>query len=199
MTKLEEKIDSNQKLITDYIKANDAELKKVKNKVDKVENKLKSTDDTVKGIESRLTEVTDELNLLQKANMEQKQVLDMLFKKDKEQEVDKKRSNVIIEGLKEGDKENTRQVVVELLTDIGVTNVNENIVTAFRLGNVNKGRTRVRPRPILVKLTQQGFKHEIYKQVKSLKNLDEGKKVFLKTTYLSKYPSKDRNLDVLRP
>ena len=50
LTKLEEKIDSNQKLITDYIKANDAELKKVKNKVDKVENKLKSTDDTVKGI-----------------------------------------------------------------------------------------------------------------------------------------------------
>ena len=31
-----------------------------------------------------------------------------------------------------------------------------------------------------MKLTQQGFKHEIYKQVKSLKNLDEGKKVFIK-------------------
>ena len=64
-------------------------------------NKQKSTDDIVKGLESRLTEVTDELYWLQKAIKEQQQILDMLYKKDKEQVVAKKRSNVIIEGLGE--------------------------------------------------------------------------------------------------
>ena len=41
LSKLEEKIDNNQKLIQDYIKSNDAEVKKVRNKVDKIENKQK--------------------------------------------------------------------------------------------------------------------------------------------------------------
>ena len=101
LAKLETKIDSNQKLIKDYIKNNDAALSKVKNKVDKLENSQKSTSDTVKGLESRLTLVTDELQELQKNTNKQKKMLDLLHKKDKEQEVDKKRSNIIIEGLQE--------------------------------------------------------------------------------------------------
>ena len=53
-------------------------------------------------------------------------------------------------------------------------------MTAFRLVNVNKGHARQRPQPILVKMTQQGFKYEIYKHVKNLKDLDDGKKVYIK-------------------
>ena len=45
-------------------------------------------------------------------------------KKDQEEEVEKKRLNIIIEGLKEVEKENTRQIVIKLLSDIGVSNVN---------------------------------------------------------------------------
>ena len=200
LSKLEEKIDNNQKLIQDYIKSKDAEVKKVRNKVDKIENKQKTTDDTVKkvvGLESRLTVVTDELDQLQKLMRDQSQLLERLQKKEKGKEVDKKRSNVIIEGLKEDDKENIRQKVTKLLTDMGVTNVKENVVTAFRLGNVNKGHARQRPRPILVKLSKKGFKYDIYKSRTSRK-WTKAKKSSLRMTYLSKYPSSARNLDVLQ-
>ena len=76
---------------------------------------------------------------------------------------------------KEDEKENTRQTVIKLLSDIGVNNVNENVVRT-----INKTHARPRPRPILVKLSQQGFKYDVYKNVKHLKDLDEGKKIFIK-------------------
>ena len=180
LSKLEKKIDNNQKLIKDYIKTNDEAFKKLSNKVEKTENSCKAMDNTVKGLESRLTEVTDELSQIQKQLNDQKKVVDMLQKKEQDQEVEKKRSNIIIEGLKEVEKENTRQTVIKLLSDLGVSNVNENVVTAFRLGTINKAHSRPRPRSILVKLSQQGFKYDIYKNVKHLKDLDEGKGVFIK-------------------
>ena len=180
LDKLEDKIDNNQQLIKDYIKTNDEAITKISNKVEKLENNYKGTDDTVKGLENRLTEMTNELASLQRNVDDQKKILDMLHKKDKEQDIDKKRSNIIVEGFKETDKENTRHNVIKLLTDIGVTNANENVVTAFRLGNVSKAHANPRPRPILVKLTQQSYKYEVYKHVKNIKDLADGKRVFIK-------------------
>ena len=180
LLKLEKKIDNNQNLLKEYIKTNDEALNKVTNKVGTLENNHKAMNDTVKGIENRLTGVTDELDQIHKTVNDQQKLLDMLHKKDQDQEVEKKRANIIIEGVKEDEKENTRQTVIKLLSDIGVNNVNENVVTAFRLGTVNKTHARPRPRPILVKLSQQGFKYDVYKNVKHLKDLDEGKKIFIK-------------------
>ena len=190
LVKLKKKIDNNQNLLKDYIKSNDEALNKVTNKVGKLENnhkvgKLennhKAMNDTVKGIKNRLTGVTDKLDQIQKTVNDQQKLLDMLHKKDQDQEVEKKRANIIIDGIKEDEIKNTRQTVTKLLSDIGISNVNENVVTAFRLGTINpKTHARPRPRPILVKLSQQGFKYDVYKNVKHLKDLDDGKKIFIK-------------------
>ena len=53
-------------------------------------------------------------------------------------------------------------------------------MTAFRLGTIKKAHDRPRPRPILAKLSQQGYKYDVYKNVNYLKDLDESKRVFIK-------------------
>ena len=66
LDKLEKKMDSNRKLIKDYIKSNDEAINIVSNKVDKLENNHEAMDDTVKCLGRRLTEVMDKLNQIQK-------------------------------------------------------------------------------------------------------------------------------------
>ena len=60
--------------------------------------------------------------------------------KDKRQEFDRKKQNIIIEGLAEKDRENPRLIVTSLLTKIGVTKADNAIIllTAYRLSTVNK-------------------------------------------------------------
>ena len=92
LVKPEKKIDNNQNLLKDYIKSNDEALNKVTNKVGKLENNHKAMNDTVKGIENRLTGLMDQLDQIQKTVNDQQKFLDMLHKKDQDQEVEKKAS-----------------------------------------------------------------------------------------------------------
>ena len=62
--------------------------------------------------------------------------------------MEKKKQNVIIlEGLKESNNGNVKDAVVSLLSGIGL-NAQDQIVTAFRLGSVNRQKADSKPRLI---------------------------------------------------
>ena len=63
------------------------------------------------------------------------------------------------------DNNNAKDLIMSLLSSIGV-NIQEQIVTAFRLGCVNKQAAAKRPRQILFKMSNQATKFKIYKNVK---------------------------------
>ena len=176
---LETKFDKNQKEVFDYIEGNKAAMKKSENTVKNMDNRLKQAEDTIQGLETRITALSNELEMAIKNSLAQQKLLDALEKKDKLQESEKKKYNILIEGLAETEKENTRLTVKKMLEDIGVNNINQNVVTAFRLGAV-KSSKRSRPRMILVKLSSPNFKHEIYKNVKKLKDNDSYKRTYVK-------------------
>ena len=180
-TLLESKMDKNHDMLNNYMKSNDEALAKVMTTTKGLDNRIKVAEDTVKSLETRVTHLADNVETLSKLNRSQKYVIDKLEDKDKRQEMDKKKQNVIVEGLKEVDRENPRQAAVSLITEIGVNKADEMVVTAFRLGV--KKPTQTRPRPLLVKLQSQSSKHEIYKSVKNLRGADQAgkdQKVYIK-------------------
>ena len=98
----------------------------------------------------------------------QKATTQKLEKNDKLREDEKRRKNIIIEGLKEETWLHPRKQVASLWTDIGVTIPQENMPTVTRLGPIGvKGK---RPRPILAKFSLYHYKQEVYKNIAKLKD-----------------------------
>ena len=91
---------------------------------------------------------------------------------------EKKRSDIIIDGIPEDQQESLERTVTQLLTDIGVNPQPGQIVTAFRLGTV-KQVNKPKLCPILVKLSSPNVKFHIYKHVKNLKDNDKWTRVFI--------------------
>ena len=123
--------------------------------------------------------MSDELTSLNERTCPQQSIKEQLEKANNDQILERKKQNLIIEGLPESSDVNAKDAVNALLKSICV-NFQAQILTAFRLGTVNKQTTRPRPRPILVKLATQANKFDIYKNVKKLKDTDNTKKVYIK-------------------
>ena len=173
LTNLETKIDKNRETLDAHIQSNKEEMAAL-------QSRTKASEDTVKQLETRLTQLTDDMLELQRDNRKQKRVIELLDQKEKKQELDRKKQNIIIEGLPEKENENPRLAVTTLLTSIGVNRADDIMLTAFRLGTVNKSKGPKRARPMLVKLQSQPAKHEIYKNVKKLRDSEETKKIYIK-------------------
>ena len=168
LTIFETKFDKSQETLTNYMKLNDEAIAKLKAENEKCDNRLKAAEDTVKTLEDRVSQLSNDVEALARNNRIQKIAMEKLEEKDKKQEIEKKRQNIVIEGLSENDRENPRQAAVSMIASIGVDRADDIVASAFRLGI--KKPTQTRPRPLLVKLQTQASKHIIYKNVKKLKD-----------------------------
>ena len=175
---MDKKMDNNHKVLLEYIEANDEVVKTLKKDITKITNRLETTEATATEMETHLSALSDDLEATCKQCYAQQQQIDELTTKERERYEEKKRSNNIIDGIKEDHTDTLECKVTQLLNDIGVNVKPGHIMTAFRLGNV-KQVNKARPRPILVKLGAPSVKYDIYKHVKYLKGNDDWKRVFV--------------------
>ena len=150
LTSLETTIKANQKVVEDYIRSNDEAVKNLQDRVGTLEA-------TVKTLETTVTNLSDEVENLKKNNTVNNQKIFELGKAGKQIDEDRRKANIIVEGLKESKTDHPRQQVKELLLEIGVDIPLESILTASRLGPVTNSR---RPRHILVKFVLPVWKQE---------------------------------------
>ena len=169
---------THQILLNEYIKKNDATVNKLKTEVDQVTLRLVKTEATVKELEEQVTFLSDDLETARELTKRQQDSLTKLEKSERDRIEERKRANIIVDGIPEGDDKPPIDSVKELLSDIGVNLQANQVLTAFRIGAVNKVN-KTRPRGILVKLSSPTTKYEIYKCVKYLKDDEKGKKVFI--------------------
>ena len=175
---LEKKIDANQLAISNYMKKNDDIVKGLKNKIDTIKSRLTVAEATVKDLEEKVTTLSDDLENTRKASDDQQKTLKKLETNEFERQAEVKRANIPIDGIPEETNGPLASTIKQLLVDIGVTPQEGQILTAFRIGTVNKNNNR-RPRTILVKLSSPTFKYEIYKHVKHLKDNETWKKIYI--------------------
>ena len=137
-------------------------VQNLRSEVDQVTVRLVKSEATVKELEDQVTTLSDDLETVRQLSEKQQDTLNKLEKSEKERVEGKKRANVIIEGIPEGDDSPPIEHVKQLLSDIGVNFQANQILTAFRIGTVNKVN-KTRPHAILVKLSSPTVKYEIYK------------------------------------
>ena len=155
--------ESNTTLKT-YMEKTDKEIKELKDKNDAV---TKRVDD----LEEAMTDITDKLTEAENRVTEHEKVINLLAKKNKQMEEEKKRQNIIIDGVKEELNQNPRQQVIELIMDIDTNIKADDTLTALRLGSGKMPTTK--PRPILVKFTSSNVKHELYRNIRKLKDTEK--------------------------
>ena len=171
LTSIETSITINQNVVEDYIKKNDESVQKLQGKVSKLE-------ETVGTLETTVNTLSDEVNNLRQQAIKQKMVTDRFENNEKRMEEDKRRPNIIIEGLAEDKNKHPRQQVSELLAGIGVNVTAESMLTVSRLGPVTKNTSR-RPRHILVKFSSPYWKQEIFKNISKAKDIEIWERVHI--------------------
>ena len=164
---MDKTLKDNKKTIEDYIAKNDKVVKKLQTDLDEANNEVKTLKTTVTTLEGAVSSLTDEVNEVKKELKQTTKTTKKLEKSDKIRYDDKRRSNIIIEGLKEDTRVHPRQQVESLFKDIGVTIPQESVPTVTRLGPI--GRKGKKQRPTLVKFTSHFHKQEIFKNVAKLK------------------------------
>ena len=90
------KMDTNHKVLLNYIEANDAVIKSMKDHIGKVATRLTAAETTVTELEDQMSTLTDELEETRKQCKAQKQIIENLQASDREMKEEKKRSNIII-------------------------------------------------------------------------------------------------------
>ena len=174
---MEKKLDRYQKELKDYIESNDAAVKGLRSEVSNMTARLTTTEATVNGMEKRLTTLSDELEETRKKCHDHETTINRLTTSNRERMEEKKRSNLVIDGIPEDRDEPVIATVTRMLVDIGVNIQSIQIVTAFRVGTISKVN-KARPRSIIIKLSSPSMKFEVYKSVKNLKGSDTWKRVF---------------------
>ena len=158
-TKMSNKLDEQVKILQKNI--NDAN-KKIEDKIDNVE--------------TGLTEQSDAMSQLQKQCDSQLETITKLESRLEMSERKQRSHNMLIEGIKETNNENLRLIVDEMLEDLETTFNVEWIDSIYRLGTKRPGADR---RPIMLTFPFVSYKHEIYRNVYKLKNIQKWKGVYL--------------------
>ena len=163
LTSIEASISENHKTVEDYIKKNDEAVLTLQGKVSTLET-------TITTLEATVNTMSNQIDSLRKQAKSQQTANDKFSKMERQLDEDRRRPNIIIEGLAEDKNMHPRQQVTALLSAIGVNIPKESLVTVSRLGPVGKSR---RPRHVLVKFTSTFWKQEIFKNVSRAKDSDK--------------------------
>ena len=108
---------------------------------------------------------------------------------------DKRRSNLIIHGVKEKDSPPPRQVVNDLFTELGIAITEGDCDYIYRIGSNQQNNDR--PRPILVQLTKLRHKGEVFRNVHKLKDKAKWARVHIAEDLLDENSRKQRDLKAI--
>ena len=108
---------------------------------------------------------------------------------------DKRRSNLIIHGVKEKDSPPPRQVANDLFTELGVPFGEGDCDYIYRIGPSQQGNDR--PRPILIQLTKLRHKGEVFRNVHKLKDKAKWAPVHISEDLTDENSRKQRDLKAI--
>ena len=140
-------------------------------KINEVSENIKEVKElkvTVQEQSETIKELTEKVVDLGSENTELTARIETLENRLKKIENDKRRFNLIIHNVPEGNGENTRAIIGDLLTDLGTETTLSDCSAIYRLGDKNINRHN--SRPILVQLTHLTSKGDIYSKVKRIKD-----------------------------
>ena len=129
------------------MKKNDSIIKGLQNEVDTTKSRLTVAEATVKELEDQVMTLTDEITEIRKVSTEQSETLKKLENSDNERQAEKRRANILIDGIPEETNGPLTNTVKSMLVDIGITVQDSQILAAFRIGNVTRKNNK-RPRTI---------------------------------------------------
>ena len=179
-TEVTKGVKADLKKLSGTVKDNGNTMKAYMEKTNKAIDDLKKDNvelnQKVKTLEDTMTVVSDQLTEAENKLKEHDQHIQVLLKKNKIIEDERRRSNIIIEGLKEEQHTQPKQQILEMLSDIGADIEADDMTVVTRLGPGGRTKTS-RPRPVLVKFTNTNKKHELYKHVKNLGQNDKWKMI----------------------
>ena len=161
----------------DIKKALDSNSKETKDAINKLSESIQKLSKSVEDQVEETRQMADRLDELERKETTHQQYIRFLEVRIKRLEDDKRKGNLIIDGIQEADNENLSNTVSELLRDLSVNFGVEQIDNVFRTGL--KRDNNKRPRPILVKLRSAHLKGEIFKRVKNLRNNMKWRNVYL--------------------
>ena len=170
-------------------------MEKTEKEIDELKNKSDTVNKRVDDLEEAMTDISDRLTEAENKVKHQEKVIDVLAKKNRQMEEEKKRQNIIIDGIKEDPNKHPRQQVSELLADIDTNIKADDIMAVLRLGS---GKTKTtRPRPILVKFANVNVKHELYKNIQKLGDSDKWKHVYVQDDLTSEVQQERKEMRCL--
>ena len=177
LAEMDKTLKENKKTIEDYIVSNDEKVNKLRSELDEANKEVLTLKTTVTTLEGAVNDLTEQVKEVRKDVKQQAATTVKLERSDKIKEDEKRRSNIIIEGMKEDSRLHPRQQVESLFKDIGVTIPQEGIPTVTRLGPI--GRKGRKPRPVLIKFTSYFHKQEIFKNIAKLKTKEKWRGLYI--------------------
>ena len=170
---LKARFSSIETALKDHIETSKAATTNLIRDVQKISKALDEQHDTNNDVDQRITKLESrsgvQTNYIAKLELRISQI-----------EEDKRKTNLILDGVVEQDNENVREIVSSLLVDLGVSFGLQDVVNAYRLGQKRDTVTgRPRARPIIMKLKSSDLKAEIYRNISKLKDNLKWKKIYL--------------------
>jgi len=138
--------------------------------------KMTKPDVTLAAIWEELQSIKGKLDLISKDTMER---MDSIEDRMEKLEVDSRRSNLIIRGIQDEDKESAIQLENKVLKflrdDLKCPNPESMIDNCYRLGKYRIPTTPLwKGRSILLKLTREKYKRDIFSSTRNLKGTSYG-------------------------
>ena len=150
---------------------------------EKVEVRSKSTDSKLDNIEKNTTDLSDSVTVLEKVIDSKDKTTATLEMKIYSLEEDRRKHNLVIEGLSE-ERNGNRKTLDELFEFLELQFDSEWVNTAFRIG-VTSDRTK-RPRPVKINFPFLKCKSDVYRNSYKLKRSQKYQKVYLVEDYPQK-------------
>ena len=185
---LEDRIETSTKQLAEKLESNNTKTESLNDECTKVkvEAAILKTQVSVHGL--RLTDLEAQIEKLER---------------------ERRRSTLVIDGVKETEHEDTADVVAQVFKDVGVDYGTRVCVNIFRRGRpqpndrerILTGQQQkpeyVRPRPIVVVFLRQTEKGQFFRHLKNLQGKDEWKHVFFNDDLTELQESEQRDLRAL--
>ena len=183
--------------IDESITAQEFTVSQIKDKLQKIEEKCEKTNEDSKQVREESAGVKTQVRIHGARLSEIEDRIEQL-------ERERRRNVLLIEGVKEKEREIVKEVVNKAFEDLQVGFDSGVCVSVFRRGRFQngdaengKGRDRPRPRPIVVIFQRQQDKSEIFRNLKRLKGKEEWNMIFFNDDLTETQENEQRDLRAL--
>ena len=171
LNNIQTSVNSNTSTLKDHMTKYDKEVKEFNTTLTGLTNTVTELTERMKTMEADAIEAKEEAKLLRKRLNE----VENISQKFQKQDEDCKRRNIIIEGIKESSFQKTKEVVGELLTELGIEMSPVTVVNLHRLGKYTEDSTR--QRPVKVLFLSNLTKQILFKNISKLKDKEKWNRI----------------------